>query len=155
MWSLNSLCTNFHQKSSTLPVNFPVLFSSSVFSVIVILQLRFVQCLYYWSSLQTSPWTLRGFSVSWYPASTSCVHFAPLCTWPPAPIIAAEFPRTLMENFSSCSNKSSPSRRDHWPALIERWLDLTVMFGSAALGSVLLSLFSTVWTECWWCKNSC
>lgn len=57
-----------------------------------------------------------------------------------------------MENFSSCCNKSYPSWHEHWPALIERRLDLTIMFESTALGSVLLFLYSTVEMQCWWCK---
>lgn len=72
---------------------------------------------------------------------------------PPHTIDTAEFPRTLMENFSSCCNQSYPSWHNHWHSLIERRLGLTIMFESADLGSVLLFLFSAVEMQCWWCKK--
>lgn len=103
----------------------------------------------YWCSSQkpvpcslTNVWTLRGYSENWYQASPSCID-------------TVEFPRTLMENFSSCCNKSYPSWRDHWPALTERRLDLTILFESTALGSVLLFLSSLVEMQCWCMQNTC
>lgn len=90
----------------------------------------------------TNVWTLRGYSENSYHASPSCID-------------TVEFPRTLMENFSSCCNKSYPSWRDHWPALTERRLDLMIWFESTALGPVLLFLFSTVEMQRWCMQNTC
>ena len=91
---------------------------------------------------------------NWYPASPvlpplSTLHFGPF-----ASIVAAEFPRTLRENFSSCCNKSYPSWHDHWPALIQRNLTLRNVWicSSGVCASGFFYSPQCISPQCWRCR---